>query len=746
MLISYPVLPARASNESENAYLNRLLTTYVNNDEGRYPVSTLNTSQGQMHRWHGGIHLIGNGEPIRAIADGTVVAYRFAQSPETYLGFGRYDTSFVLIRHSTETGENTSVSFYSLYMHLASRSSLLPDRYQQLTQWMRDATPSPSVVRPTNLRVWRKDVLGFTGMLYEQPACHMEIFATDADLNRFWRDSSSINQGAGSADFFGDAHFVIPTGRDFSARHPRAATTGAHRIDFPGNNDFPLLEGSTGQNAAPLYVSARLEYGRRIATTYVAQPDGQYVQLGAPVAQENYEYELYRLANALYPDCPSAGLEWLRFGRVLGPDVTARNENWQLVRYSDTEIGYVDLAPNAIAKLSDADFVHWQGWEKREEGEAASSSDGICDDQKTIVLCQGTDDTSLTKVRHLVCKSPSEWDASDLAARYGHLRESGGPLVEDSSWAKFVEHVQKMAFWSDAGLGDRSVWHFHPMQFVNHFRKCGWRSKRELLQLVPANIIRKPGAHNSPSVGHWEAPSLAPANVLLNTCYRALNHALRKYCIDSPIRQACFFGNAIQETGWFGGLLESGGNDPDLHQGWFGRGFLQLTNPGGVINGGNNNYYKYFRFLGRTPNVPPGPQEIAWRNEIGANPRMAADSAAAYWIWSDKSVPTAQNPGRPQVDSANKYADVHALNLRRTITIAGGGTKVWYYNQSFANSAAAVNIPAFSTNNPPNMNGLVDRSTAFVNALVVLTETAEFQNSQGGSQPVPENFSRRVVT
>lgn len=565
MLISYPVLPARANNESENAYLNRLLTTYVNNDEGRYPVSTLNTSQGQMHRWHGGIHLIGNGEPIRAIADGTVVAYRFAQSPETYLGFGRYDTSFVLIRHSTETGENTSVSFYSLYMHLASRSSLLPDRYQQLTQWMRDATPSPSVVRPTNLRVWRKDVLGFTGMLYEQPACHMEIFATDADLNRFWRDSSSINQGAGSADFFGDAHFVIPTGRDFSARHPRAATTGAHRIDFPGNNDFPLPEGSTGQNSSTLYVSVRLEQGRRIATTFVAQPNGQYAQLGAPIVQDNYEYELYRLANALYPDCPSAGLEWLRFGRVLGPDVTVRNENWQLVRYSDTEIGYVDLTPNAIAKLSDADFVHWQGWEKREEGEAASSSDGICDDQKTIALCLGTDDASLTKVRHLVCKSPSEWDASDLAARYGHLREPGGPLVEDSSWAKFVEHVQKMAFWSDAGLGDRSVWHFHPMQFVRHFKKSGWLTSEELARCIPRHSISAPTLN-------WET---AISRARTHSLY--LNQYFRKYKGESRSRHAHALAQIYIETGLLRTIREDGMGAGHAYGPFYGRGYNQLT-------------------------------------------------------------------------------------------------------------------------------------------------------------------------
>lgn len=746
MLISYPVLPTRQDTESEDAYLDRLLEAHVDANEGRYPVSTLNTSHGPMHRWHGGIHIVGNGEPIRAIADGVVVAYRFAQSPETYDGLGQYDTSFVLIRHTTQTGEHTQVEFYSLYMHLANRSALLPDRFQQLSTWLRQATPGTSVQRPTNLRVWRKDVLGFAGTLYDREACHIEVFATEAGLGAFWRESTSVTQGAGSADFYGDAHFVIPANRDFAVRHPRAAGTGAHRIDFPGSNDFALPEGAAGQNTSALCVTVKLEKGRRIATTYVAGADGNYEQLGAPIVQDNYEYELFRLASTLYPDCPSAGLEWLRFGRVLGTDTTTRNENWQLVRYSATAMGYIDLAPDAIVKLSDADFVHWQGWEKRDEGQTANAGDGICEDQRTITLCQGADEESRVKVRHLVCKAPSEWDATDLEARYGHLREPGQPLAEADSWQRFVQHVQKMAFWADVGLGDRSIWHFHPMQFVRHFRNCAWRAKRELLQLIPAHIIRKPGSHNSPSVGHWEAPSLAPANALLDMCLDELNRALRKYCIDTPIRQACFFGNAVQETGWFGGLLESGGSQPDLHQGWFGRGFLQLTNPGGAINGGNNNYYKYFRFLGRSPNVTPGGQEIAWRNEIGTSARRAADSAAAYWIWSDKSVPTVQNPNRPQVDSANKYADVWSTNQRRTIAVSGGGTKVWYYNQSFANCAAAVNYPATVTNNPPNMNGLVDRSTAFVNALMVLMEHASFPNIQGVSQPIPEDFSKRVIT
>ena len=139
---------------------------------------------------------------------------------------------------------------------------------------------------------------------------------------------------------------------------------------------------------------------------------------------------------------------------------------------------------------------------------------------------------------------------------------------------------------------------FHPLEFIFHFRKCGWRSKNELLQLIPDHVIRKPGSHNSPSNGVWEQPNIATASNFLDRHRIELCKSLRKFSIETPMRQACFFGNATQETGWFKDLRESGGLNPSLHLGWYGRGFLQLTNKDGNIAGGNNNYYKYFRFLG----------------------------------------------------------------------------------------------------------------------------------------------------
>ncbi|AKJ28292.1 hypothetical protein [Caldimonas brevitalea] len=557
MLISYPVLPARQADESEETYFERILETHVLADEGRYPVSTLMTKAGALHRWHGGLHLHGGAEPIRAIADGVVVAFRVARGREEYEGLGEYDTGFVLLRHETETGDNTRVRFYSLYMHLACGRGLSPERFAQLPPWWRQAIPGPVVQTPSNLRVWRKDVIGFAGQLYGRETCHFEVFATEADLAEFWRDSATVTKGAGSPDFFGHAHFVVPPGRPFKDRHPRAAAAGPHRIDFPGAQDFPLEVGQSGHNAETLYVSVRLEQGQRITTTYRAIAGGRYEQVGMPVVQKGYEYELYRLATALYPDCPSAGLEWIRFGRLLSRDTTTRSENWQLIRYAEGAVGYIDLAPDTVAKLSDADFPHWHGWERRSEGEIAAAGDGVCDDAHTLAWVEGGDDAARLKLRHLVCKQPSEWDAKDLWHRYARLRQPGQPLDTPAARKKFEQHVQTLAFWGSLGMKERSVWFFHPLQFVHHYRRCGWMSLDEMTQMIPR---RSTGAGLVPWADAQRRleSGIAPSGAMPPRLHPALNQALRKYIVLSPQRRAHFFAQVLQETGGLTADAENG--------------------------------------------------------------------------------------------------------------------------------------------------------------------------------------------
>ncbi|MBI5271096.1 MAG: hypothetical protein HY856_15620 [Burkholderiales bacterium] len=760
MLISYPFLPASAIHDDEDIYLARIVEGHLLQYEGVYPVSTMPTPQGDVHRWHGGVHLHGGGEPVRAIADGTVVAYRFAAEAETYGSLGRYDTSFVLLRHETQTGENTTVAFYSLYMHLANQADLTADRLSQLPRWMR-GKPGSDVHRPAEQRVWRKDVLGFAGQLYNREAMHFEVFMLDEDLNRVWRDSKAITQGAGSNDWFGDAHFVIPEDQPFAERHPRAPAKGPHRVEISGATDFPLPLGQAGRNAEKLYVSVTLHRGRRVARTYRASKDGGYEQVGTAVVQDKYEYELYHLATALYPDCPSAGLEWLRFGRVLGPDRTTRNENWQLVRYSESAIGYIDLAPEAIAKLSDADFPHWQGWQKRDEGTTAHASDGICDDAPTLTLVQaarGSSDAARA-LQHLICKAPSEWDDEDLAARYARMRAPGQPLEAEDNWNRFKDHVAKMAFWKAAGMKQRSVWHFHPLRFIRRHRKCAWLSTTEFRQLRPSHAVRTGSKDKRPTV-FWEA--VAPwsednAAAVPNRYRVPLNNMMRKYGINTGTRQAAFFGNAIQETTWLSRLSEGSGGTL-WYAPWYGRGFLQLTNP--------ENYIGYWAWRGRV--VPaklatelvhaykaiadktPASRSNAtlqdahfkdlteqvqdWRDDVAgssapdatAEEKLApADSAGFYWVMCRMA-------GHADLD--------HVMERHEVSTTLG--VKVYYRSPAFWRASAAVNLPSVIDRLYSSaLNGFDSRCCAYGVAMVVLTD-ARLPNAQGASTVwFPEGYT-----
>jgi hypothetical protein len=655
--LAFQIEPDRASDHSGRS-------------EGRFPVSTIHAPTGAVHRWHGGVHLQSQGLPIRAIADGTVVAYRFAPAGETYDGLGEYDTSFVLIRHETEAGESTPVVFYSLYMHLANRQALQPDRYAQLPAWMKQAGPS-TAVRQSGQKVWRKEVLGFAGKLYDRETCHFEVFTTDEALQAFWRDSLFKTEGCGSDDCFGDTHFVIPAGTQFLARHPRAAQEGPHRIALDAHAHCELPLGQQGSNEGPgdadptLYVSVRFHKGARIATTYTWDNGRQrYVRLGEPVRQPDHEYELYRLATALYPDVPSAGLEWLRWGRVLGPDRSARQENWQLVRYAGDKVGYVDLAPERIVKLSDADFPHWHGWERRAQGQLVGADDGLCTDEAVIALAQAGDEDSKRKLRHLVCKHPSEWDASDLATRYAALRAPGQPLHEAGNWTLFEQHVNKLAFWAEAGLPQRSVWHFHPLQFIRHFRKCGWLSPEEFAQCFPRALLRLEGAQFQRAQTSWQF-----AHRKATQWSVAFNKAARKYGIsNSRSRMIHLLSHVIPETGGLSFVVELGGSRASYSP-YYGRGLIQLTHL--------ENYRAYgrFRAFTRPSDLPASFSELGWdpdtliaRDNAGAHNADNCADSAGFYVAKKAGMLMHLDHGVSQDDAiiaskdVNGYVDIQNLN------------------------------------------------------------------------------------
>ncbi|SPA27406.1 conserved hypothetical protein [Cupriavidus taiwanensis] len=746
MIISYPVLtmpPAgNAMEESEDAWLARLLAE-SNDPKGAYPARMV----GNTYCWHGGLHVGANSAmPVRAIADGTVVAYRLAPKTETYEG-QPYDTSFVLLRHETETGAATPVVFYSLYMNLAAAEHL-QGRIDTLPACCRTRTSPEARVPddPKQAKVYRRDILGYPGSQHQtgRSGFHFEIFCTDEALAGFFRDSSRITE-KGSADVYGDVHFVIPEGKSFVAAHPRLPNgNGVLRTaDKDGNLMFP--GGTAGSNTGQqLYVSVRLDKDKRITTTRIRTAQGQYRTLGR-VEQPGYGYAMLALAEALYPDNPSAGLEWLTFGRVLSEERSRHTDNWQLVPYASGSVGYIDLSQAGIVRLSDADFPHWLGWRKVEEGAMLSPADAIVDDLATLQMLSGNGGAGKAALRHLVVKHPTEWDISDLDARFARLRKPGMSLVSEDSWQRFKDQARKLAFWQHTGL-PRAVWHFHPLQFIHHMRRALWLSVDELRQAVPARMLRGIGA-GIPAKIVYETAQYS-AGTLIASNYKQLNTMWRKYGVTTRRRLAAFLGNAVQETIWFSTLVEDGGSRA-WYAPWHGRGFLQLTHPG--------NYIGYWKFRGRTidagisarleeaharanalrSNAPIYGIEaslpavaVDWRKAVADVAYDAADSAGYYWLEK----------------GANKEADKDAVSKRRTFNIHFTSQQrkrdlfVFYENVSFRRASCLVNLPNHLERANPSLNGLVDRYHAYAYAQVLLFDQPQFPDASGTLQFKPEEY------
>src|ERR1700722_7714057 len=98
--------------------------------------------------WHGGIHVTeaGAGQAldldagVRCIADGHVIAYRINQTyPVSEVSASGseatvpapYSTGFALVRHSMEFPKGTTLTFYSLYMHLQAYEDYANDSKRQ---------------------------------------------------------------------------------------------------------------------------------------------------------------------------------------------------------------------------------------------------------------------------------------------------------------------------------------------------------------------------------------------------------------------------------------------------------------------------------------------------------------------------------------------------------------------------------------------------------------------------------------
>ena len=604
-------------------------------------------------------------------------------------------------------------------------------------------------------RIWRKDKIGTAGLIYGQPnRIHFEIVAAQDQIAHFFgRATGPLTTTAnGRVDaIYGDAYVKLPVGTPF---HTEVLFRDPQHQQRPvtGQVNAALAHTSTEE----LFVGLHYESGNCTITTY--REDGSVVGTFAEPGQ--VEYGLYKLATDRFPACPSAGYELLRFGRVIGPDALnpANAAHWRQVPFGAGTTGWVNLNAQGLFKFSDADLPHWRGWQLMDDD---ADGDVRCNSAAMGALLEaqmpGTQLNAPTtvnaalrtpevqeKIKRLVCKFPTEWDDTDaqIDARYGWVRELPEPdRLVGEDYDKFKAFIKKLGFWSAASARlaelPENHWHFSPREFIGLFRACGWLTTAEFKQMIPNFALRYWRGGNPPQTRHyWEGiPFQEPKAQRIRQQMPFLNLMLRKTGINTAVRMAGFFGNAIQETGWLAGLEEFGAGN-NWYGPWIGRGFLQLTHP--------DNYIDYWRWLGRTvpetlrtalvaakavaynsnprtnaalrdTNFPElTAQMVRWRQNVGeAALAEAANSAGWYWLQCKMA----------------RYADEeHALERVAVQATIGGANghleaRCYYRSPAFWRCSASVNLPARINNLwHAGLNGFEDRCCAYAQALAVAGE------------------------
>ncbi|STQ91713.1 M23 family metallopeptidase [Iodobacter fluviatilis] len=541
MIISPPLLKTAQGNHSDEDWLKDLMPFEA---KGNYPISSLLA-------WHGGQHIKHNdtgtrGEPVRAIADGIVIYARPSSpltgekaKPDLAINGGSND-GCVIIKHKTEIGEGPdgNVEYYSIYMHLKQ------------------------VFVQKNQPVYRKAELGSVGLCNGDNAMHMEIICDDPNLKKLvGREKGNLDLSKdGRMDVvYGDIHFYLPVGATFYGAQPSAnSQTGTGTPAYT--------------SVAPLFISMRFEKGNCKMSTREENPEilGEYVCVGNEIIETDYEYNLYKSATTLANQnqlAPSAIYELLRFGRVININnetviLAGAAPHWRKVNFPGGQ-GWVNLNAVGVTKYSDADFPQWMGWNLIADD---ATPDSQCNSPTLLAWLDSDGDEKYTsrelvqavgqdkikeRLSRAICKFPTEWALATLNTRYEWIKTKSDLLevpLDPAQYDNLIKLATALCFWAEADLGIADEhWHFHPREFIGHFRKCGWLSADELERIYQPLAV---GSTN-------DQDKILAYKKIINHNVSELNRMTRKYGLNTKKRLPHILGQGAIESTYMKEMQES---------------------------------------------------------------------------------------------------------------------------------------------------------------------------------------------
>ncbi|WP_211441828.1 glycoside hydrolase family 19 protein [Collimonas humicola] len=650
MIITYPIqLPYSLGKEQ------RVVPDPVyNNSEilsGSFPM-------GKNRFWHGGVHIhpADRNIPIRAIADGELVAYRYdeADAKDDFFDKVPYSRSFVLLKHETVMGQTTlgtsRLTFYSLYMHLQAWNEVKDKKDAQAVNFLKKLVPEHAqtdkdgkpvldkhkkpvmvkahvdILKPVangacndgsgNAKVNRGDILGYCGDIPDNLATpsrgiHFEILLNDV---QFLDNSSQTVWGQCILTDSLEVRDELLKKQTLSV-DPKKPLVLDKRQNGGGytkllNDKHALWVSDDQLTTEEIEVPDPKHKGKKLKHTQHKARDKNL---------QVYDKDPVKNVSTLAKGTPV--IPWLDPLLKSGEFLQEEHEGKTWVPIFTPDNNKLHWAEKTEIKYSsDAD---WPDFQKMEE-HGQYSDDGFIDDEGMQKLLEAYDKDRAEaskdklaqdekKLQHLITKHPTEWSKQDIAKRFGRVAtDSFGPSkLTPEQFAKLTKHIERLAFWEDVpNLPDaKGVWHAHPIRFIEQLAKCMWLSDQEIYRLMPQTKAEVVSAHAL-----------------------SLNKTMLQWGFSDRLEQSHYLAQGEHESGGMSLMTELPSKYASSASHYKGRGFVQITSEGNY-KAFNSYVVKYIR------NV-----------DVVANPELlGSDSylafAASCWYWRSNDVRRSAHKG-----------------------------------------------------------------------------------------------------